>query len=151
LLAFRRTLVLALLAFFATTRQDSITMRTLPIDTNSLRMLATGGVQPVAIWVELADGSRRPDPNGRQESDDTGTPLWTVEALVPPMEEGDRAELISVRVAAHDQPKVTEFEPIKFHGLACRVGVNRRDGKLSQYWSANGVEGGKSRPAQAAS
>lgn len=113
-------------------------MRSLPIDTTSLRLLATGGVQPVAVWAELSDGSRRPVPDA-QDKDDRGTPLWNVEVLAPPAEEGDRAEILSVRVAAYDAPKVAEFQPVAFTGLVCRVGVNKRSGQLSQYWSAAGV------------
>lgn len=117
-------------------------MRTLPIDTTAIRLLATGGVQPVAVWAELSDGSRRPVPDA-QEKDAHGTPLWNVEAIAPPVEDGDRAEIVSVRVAAYDQPKVQEFAPIGFTGLVCRVGVNKRTGQLSQYWSATAVTAGK--------
>jgi hypothetical protein len=115
-------------------------MRTLPIDSNAIRMLATGEVQPVAVWAELTDGSRKPVP-GAQEKDPNGTPLWTVGALVPPAQEGDRAELISVRVATHDRPQVQEFAPVKFDGLVCRCSVNRRSGQLAQYWEAAKVAG----------
>lgn len=125
-------------------------MRELPIDANALRMLATGEVQPVQVWAELADGSRRPV-EGAQEKDPHGAPLWTVGALVPPAQEGDRAELISVRVASYDRPTVQEFSPIRFDGLRCRVSVNRRTGSLAQYWAAEQVAGeGKNRPAPAA-
>lgn len=128
-------------------------MRTLPIDVTALRLLATGGVQPVAVWAELSDGSRRPVPDA-QEKDEHGVALWTVEVIAPPAEEGDRAEILSVRVASADQPTVAEFEPIKFTGLVCRVGVNKRSGALSQYWSATGVSaksGSRPHPVPAAS
>ncbi|MBJ7452923.1 MAG: hypothetical protein JHC71_12700 [Blastococcus sp.] len=110
-------------------------MRTLPIDANAFRILATGEVTPVAVWAELTDGSRRPVP-GAQEKDEHGTPLWNVGAIAPPAQEGDRAELISVRIASHERPQVAEFAPVRFDQLVCRVGVNRRTGQLSQYWSA---------------
>ncbi|OLM08736.1 hypothetical protein Ae707Ps1_6249 [Pseudonocardia sp. Ae707_Ps1] len=45
---------------------------------------------PVAKWVELADGSRRPDPNGRQEVDEQGRGLWRVEVITPADESDDR-------------------------------------------------------------
>jgi hypothetical protein len=115
-------------------------MRTLPIDTTAIRMLSTGEVQAVAVWAELPDGSRRPVPGG-QEKDANGVPLWTVGALVPPAQEGDRAELINVRLAAWDRPTVQEFTPIRFDGLLCRVNVNRRTGQLAQYWEARGIAG----------
>jgi hypothetical protein len=114
-------------------------MRNLPIDTSALRMLATGEVSPVAVWAELSDGSRRPVPDA-QEKDDTGTPLWNVGAIVPPAE-GERAELVSVRIASYDRPHVQEFGPLRFDGLVCRVGVNRRTNALSQYWSARAIAG----------
>jgi hypothetical protein len=113
-------------------------MRTIPVDTTALRLLATGEVQPVQVWAELADGSRRPVPDA-QEKNDNGVPLWTVGVLAPPAEEGDRAELLQVRVASYDRPHVDEFSPIRFDGLQVRVGVNRRTGALSQYWAAAGV------------
>jgi hypothetical protein len=113
-------------------------MRALPVDTNAIRMLSTGEVQAVAVWAELSDGSRRPVP-GAQEKDAHGTPLWTVGALVPPAQEGDRAELIAVRMATHDRPTVQEFTPIRFDGLVCRCSVNRRTGQLAQYWEARGI------------
>jgi hypothetical protein len=94
------------------------------------------------VWAELADGSRRPVPD-RQEKDDNGVPLWTVEVLVPPVEDGDRAEIVAVRIASFDPPKVTELEPVSFDGLVVRVGVNKRTGHLSQYWSAERLALGK--------
>lgn len=118
-------------------------MRTLPIDTTAIRMLATGEVQAVAVWAELSDGSRRPVPDA-QEKDSQGTPLWTVGALVPPAQEGDRAELVSVRVASWERPTVAEFAPVKFEGLVCRCSVNKRSGQLAQYWEARAVAGAKS-------
>lgn len=114
-------------------------MRNLPIDVHALRLLATGEVSPVPVWAELSDGSRRPVPDV-QDKDESGTPLWNVGALVPPAE-GERAELVSVRIAAYDPPQVQEFAPVRFDGLVCRVGVNRRTNQLSQYWSARAVAG----------
>jgi hypothetical protein len=117
-------------------------MRSLPIDSSQIRLLATGGVQPVAVWAELADGSRRPVPDA-QEKDEHGVPLWTVEVLAPPVEDGDRAEIVTVRIASFDPPKVTELEPVSFDGLVVRVSVNRRTGTLSQWWSAERLALGK--------
>lgn len=115
-------------------------MRSLPIDTNALHMLATGEVTPVAVWAELSDGSRRPVPDA-QEKDQSGTPLWNVGAVVPPAQDGDRTELISVRIASHERPTVAAFSPVRFEGLICRVSVNRRTSQLGQYWSATRVAG----------
>jgi hypothetical protein len=113
-------------------------MRNLPIDSTALRMLATGGVQPVAVWAELSDGSRKAVPD-LQEKNEHGVPLWTVEAMVPAQTDRDRAEIISVRVASHDRPNVAEFAPVVFEGLVCSVSVNKRTGALGQYWGAERV------------
>jgi hypothetical protein len=123
--------------------QELTSMRTLPIDSNAIHMLATGEVQPVAVWAELSDGSRRPVPDA-QEKNDQNVPLWTVGALVPPAQEGDRAELISVRVASYERPQITGLTPVRFDGLVCRVNVNRKSGQLAQYWEAARIAGSKS-------
>jgi hypothetical protein len=119
-------------------------MRTLPVDTTALRLLATGSVQPVAVWAELSNGERRPVP-GKQETDDYGVPLWNVELIAPPAEEGERAELLSVRVAADEQPTVAEFEPVAVEGMTVRVSVNKRTGALGMYWAAADVKAVSSR------
>ncbi|OLM28236.1 hypothetical protein Ae717Ps2_6723c [Pseudonocardia sp. Ae717_Ps2] len=59
-------------------------MRSYPIDTDRVTLISTGTVTPVAKWVELSDGSRRPDPQGRQDTDEHGRGLWRVEALTRP-------------------------------------------------------------------
>lgn len=120
-------------------------MRNLPIDSTAMPMIATGGVQPVAVWAELSDGSRKMVPDA-QEKDETGVPLWTVEAMVPGQTDKDRAEVISVRIAAYDRPTVQQFGPVSFEGMVCACSVNRRTGALSQYWSALKVADG--RPAK---
>lgn len=125
-------------------------MRSLPIDTSAIRLLATGEVSPVAVWAELSDGSRRPVPDA-QEKDDAGTPLWNVGAILPPADESERAELLSVRVASWERPSVAEFAPVVFGGLVVRVSVNRRSGQLAQYWSAAQVMSGPVRSAERAS
>lgn len=124
-------------------------MRALPIDSNALTLLASGEVLPVQVWAELSDGSRRPVPDA-QEKDKTGTPLWTVGVMVPPAQDGDRAELISVRVASHDRPQVQALAPVRFDGLTCRCSVNRRSGSLAQYWEAQRVHGAGARAEKAA-
>lgn len=113
-------------------------IRNLPVDTSRLGLLATGHCNPVQEWVELSDGSRRPSGNQQREKREDGTlgaPLWTVDALVPGEE---RADLISVQVAAQDQPRVGQFQPLHLEGLTARVSVGR-DGKLRMYWSATAV------------
>lgn len=114
-------------------------MRTIAVDATAMRLLATGPAQPVPVWAELADGTRKIVPD-RQDKDADGVPLWTVELLAPPATERDRAEIIAVRVASHDEPRVREFEPVQVQGLTVACSVNRRTGALSQYWSAKGVQ-----------
>lgn len=119
-------------------------MRTYPIDANRVRLVSTGTVTPVAVWVELADGSRRPDPAGRQEVDDQGRALWRVEVIMPADEhdERDRTDVVEIMVAAKDRPDVGGFgEPLHFDGLVMSPGyVNKRTGQLTApRWAADGV------------
>ncbi len=82
-------------------------MRNYPVDAERAVMISTGAVSPVQVWVELSDGSRRPDPSGRQESSADGRPLWRVEVVTPAVEgdERDRTEVITVTVASHARPE----------------------------------------------
>lgn len=112
-------------------------MRSLPVDSNRIRMIGTGAVRPVTPWIDGPDGRRVP--GVVQETDDQGRPLWEVEVMAPGGPD-DRAEVISVRVPAPQAPVVAEFAPVAFHGLWARVGVNKTSGKATQYWSAEGVQ-----------
>ena len=82
-------------------------MRSYPIDTDRVTLISTGVVTPVAKWVELADGSRRPDPNGRQECDDAGRALWRVEVITPadPTDERDKTAVVEILIASNDRPE----------------------------------------------
>ena len=109
-------------------------IRTFPVDTDRLALLATGHVEPVHEWVER-DGRRQPaDEQSRDET--TGLLLWTVHALVM---SGDRPELVAVRLPARDTPEVDAQAPVRFERLECRVSVNRSTGALSGYWAAAGL------------
>lgn len=119
-------------------------MRTYPIDANRVRLVSTGTVTPVAVWVELSDGSRRPDPNGRQEVDEQGRAMWRVEVIIPgdDDDERDRTGVAEVTVASKDRPEVGGFgELLHFDGLMVSPGyVNKRTGQLTvPRWSADGV------------
>jgi hypothetical protein len=119
-------------------------MRSFPIDSNRVRLISTGNVSPVAAWVVLADGSRRPDPNGRQDLHTDGRPLWTVEVIVPAddADERDRTEVVPVTVASHERPDGGTFgDVLSFAGLTVQPGyVNRRTNQLTTpRWSADGV------------
>ncbi|MGE3795801.1 MAG: hypothetical protein AB7I38_18005 [Dehalococcoidia bacterium] len=112
-------------------------IRNVPVDASRLPLVAaTSEPIPVQVWAELTDGSRRPVPESQQK-DDAGRPLWTVETLFA--EPGQRAEVVSVQVASHDVPRVTQYAPVPFVGLAARVSKGR-DGSIRMYWSAEGVQ-----------
>lgn len=122
-------------------------IRNLPVATDRLQLVATGHVTPVQEWVELHDGRRTPSGNqARQKQDDgsLGLPLWEVAVLSP---ESDRPELVSVQVAANDEPKVAAYQPVQLDNLTVRVTVGR-DGKLRGYWSATGASPAKGQPHQ---
>jgi hypothetical protein len=130
---------LALRALLDMTRSDHHQtgrhdMRNLPIDSNALRMLATGGVQAAPKWVEV--NGQRSMAEGQQDTDDNGVPLWNVEAMVPAQSDRDRAEIVSVRIASYERPTVAELAPVAFEGLVCSVSVNKRTGAMGQYWGA---------------
>lgn len=121
-----------------------MTLRDIPVDQSRTRLIsAVATASPVAEWVELHDGSRRPSGNQSREKREDGTPgalLWTVDCLVAG---GDRGALVSVQITSDDEPKVQELAPVTFRDLAVRCVVGRSDQKLRQYWSASGVDGGK--------
>lgn len=125
-------------------------MRSYPIDTDRVRLISTGTVSPVAKWVELADGSRRPDPQGRQDADEQGRPLWRVEVITPADEgdDRDRTAVAEITVASHEQPNVGAFgDLLAFEGLTVTPGyLNKKSGQLTQpRWSADGIRGGAGR------
>jgi hypothetical protein len=124
-------------------------IRTLPVDPTRMQLVAaTSSAVPVPEWAELADGSRRPSGNqarAKNEDGSLGAPLWIVDCLAAGEE---RAEVIGVQIATHDQPQVQQFAPIQLDGLVVRVSVGK-DGKPRQYWSADGVNGGRRPEAKA--
>lgn len=120
-------------------------MRSYPLDSDRIRLLSTGNVSPMQAWVVLADGSRRPDPTGRQALDEiTGAPQWSVEVIAPADVDDprDKTEVVAVTVSSHDRPEVGEFgTPVVFAGLMLTPGyVNRKTGQLSApRWTASGT------------
>ena len=97
-------------------------MRNYPVDGSRLRLMSTGNLTAVQAWVELADKSRKPDPNGRQDEDEQGRPLWVVEAITPadPDDPRDKTGVIEIRVASHDRPDVGQFgQLLDCAGLPC--------------------------------
>lgn len=133
-------------------------MRAYPIDTHRTNLLSTSIVSPVTAWIELSDGKRRPDPNGRQETDESGRGLWRVEVVIPadPLDDRDKTNTVEVLVASHDRPEPGPFgTPVRFEGLVMMPGyVKRATGELTApRWSAEGVQsgngGGRGKPAPA--
>lgn len=131
-------------------------MRTYPIDSNRVRLISMGNVSPLPAWVVLSDGSRRPDPNGRQDQHADGRALWSVEMIAPADtdDDRDRTEVVQVTVASNDRPDAGSFgETLSFTGLSVQPGyVNRRTGALTTpRWTADAVAPARNgaRPAPA--
>jgi hypothetical protein len=119
-------------------------MRSYPIDTDRVTLISTGVVTPVAKWVELADGSRRPDPNGRQECDDAGRALWRVEVITPadPADERDKTAVVEILIASNDRPEPgTLGTRLTFDGLVMTPGyVKKGTSQITPArWSADGI------------
>ncbi len=114
-------------------------IRTLPVDTNRLQLIAASAPIASPEWVELSDGSRRP--SGNQSKDDDGRLVWIVDCLASG---GDRAEVIGVQVVG-DEPQVEPLQPVRFEGLEVRV-AKTKAGVLAGYWSASAVMPSRNRP-----
>lgn len=115
-------------------------IRMIPIDGTRLDTTATGTVSPVPVFVEMPDGSRRPDPNGTQATTDEGVLLWTVDALVYEItRDGENSEVIGVQVPAPQRPVVGRLQPIAFHGLTLRSSVHKASNQMRQYWQADAI------------
>lgn len=120
-------------------------MRTVPIDPNRVRMISTGTVTAVPAWVELADGSRRPDPSGRQDVDEQNRPLWRVEVVMPADDgdDRDRTGVVEVTIAAKDQPDPGSFgDVLVFEHLTMSMPyLAKRTNTMSQpRFTAEGIE-----------
>jgi hypothetical protein len=119
-------------------------MRTFPIDADRVRLISTGTCAPVTKWIELSDGSRRPDPTGRQDEDEHGRKLWRVEVITPADEddERDKTTVVEVLIASKDKPDAGSFgDLLTFADLTMSPGyVNKKTGQLSApRWSASGI------------
>lgn len=108
-------------------------IRSLPVDTTRLNLVASCAPVPKAEWAQLSDGSRRP--SGNQAKDEDGYPLWIVDCLAIGLE---RPEVIAVEVAG-DQPEVQVMQPVAFEGLVVQLNVSKKTGGLGTYWSADRV------------
>lgn len=119
-------------------------MRNLPIDASKFQLIATGKVIPKPAYVEMADGSRRKDPNGRQETDPaTGLPVWTVDCISGAEDDDDRrVETVGVTVTSPNKPVVQKFAPVQFEGLTANGYVQNGSRFVSYSFRATGVVGG---------
>lgn len=125
-------------------------MRSYPIDTDRVTLISTGVVSPVAKWIETSDGARRPDPNGRQDTDDAGRALWRVEVITPadPADERDKTAVVEILIASNDRPEVGQLgTPLAFTGLVVSPGYVKKGTSTitPARWSAEGIR----RPAAA--
>lgn len=134
-------------------------MRAIPVDADRVRLISTGNVTPIPVWVELSDGSRRPDPNGRQEVDEQGRGGYRVEVIMPAdvEDERDKTGIAEITIYSKDAPDVGQFgDELRFEGLTCSLGyVAKKTGQLTApRWTADGVRkqshGKQHQPAQAA-
>lgn len=119
-------------------------MRNLPIDASKFELIATGKVIAKPQYVELADGSRRKDPNGRQATDpETGLPMWTVDCIAGSEDDDDRrVETVGVTVLSQTKPEVRKFAPVQFIGLTANGYVQNGSRFVSYSFRAEGVAGG---------
>lgn len=106
-------------------------MRNLPIDSGRVTMLYAGSLMPKPYYD--ADRNRV---EGRQATDDAGTPLWVVDCLVPG-DDGQRAETVGVTVPCSYQPTLHQLAPVQFEGLTAKVYV--RDNRAQTSLSAAGI------------
>lgn len=113
-------------------------MRAIPVDTNKVQLIGTGKAAARAEYVELSDGSRRR--SGEQAKDDNGVPMWTIDVLVDD-EDADRAEIASVKVASHDEPRTEKWKPVRFVGLVAVPYVAQGTNRVALSFRADGIEG----------
>lgn len=117
-------------------------MANLPIDASSITLVATGKVRPVAVYAEMADGSRKRVP-GEQEKSDMGVPLWAVDVQLDD-EEATRTEAVAVKVASAEQPEPPKWRPVQFYGLTCKPYVPRGSSQVALSMRAEGIDTGQS-------
>jgi hypothetical protein len=94
---------------------EQTTMRRIPIDSSKVRFISTGKAAARAQYAELADGSRRRVPDSH-DTDDQGRPLWVIDCLIDG-DDGDRAQIASVKVASFDVPEFRLGDEVRFSGL----------------------------------
>jgi hypothetical protein len=118
-----------------------IKVANLPIDGAKITLIATGKVRPVAVYAEMPDGSNRRVP-GAQEQTDNGIPIWAVDVQLDD-DDANRAEAISVKVPAADEPTVAKWKPVTFTGLVCKPYIPSGGRQVALSMRADGIAGPK--------
>lgn len=107
-------------------------MRNIPVDSGRVTMLYAGSMMPKPLY-----DSDRQRVEGRQATDDAGTPLWVIDCLVPGDDDGQRAETVGVTVPSRVHPTLHQLAPVRFEGLTAKIYV--RDGRAQTSLSAAGI------------
>lgn len=123
-------------------------MATLPIEGSKITLIATGKVRPVAVYAELADGSKRRVPDA-QEKNDAGVPLWAIDVQLDD-DEATRTEAISVKVPSTEEPRPQKWAPITFTGLTCKPYIPNGSRQIALSMRAEGIATGRASKPPAA-
>jgi hypothetical protein len=111
-------------------------MRQIPVDTTQVKFIGTGkGVARAKYSDEDAQGNRKRIKD-QFETDEHGRTIYVVDCLVMD-DDADRAEIASVKVAAHAQPTVTFGQEVEFAGLVAVPYV--QNGRVQMSFRANGI------------
>lgn len=108
------------------------------VDSSKQPMIATGVVDEVPVWVERADGSRRPTDDQARDPD-TGMPLWTVEVMYQQTSYNRLSSVTAmVTVPVLERPEPTMLTRVAFEGLRVEVRLTRAK-TLVEQWAADGL------------
>jgi hypothetical protein len=103
-------------------------MNTLPIDQNSITTIVAG------------EAYASKDQSGEQALSKDGKPLWFVPVLLT--NSTSRPEMVRVKIASPQQPKVIPGQPIKFVKLL--VIIWELNGRRGVSYKADGIENPRS-------
>ncbi len=129
-------------------------MRSIPVDSTRVNLIASGKCAPKMQYAELVDGQRRA--TGQQAAhEDTGMPLWVIDCFNDD-DDARRAEVVSVTVPSFDEPVTEKWRPVRFVGLVGTVYVDRSSGRAQVSMRAESIESsasssGRPSPVAAAS
>jgi hypothetical protein len=113
-------------------------MASYAVDSRRQEMTATGIVEAVHDWEEIAEGRRRPSEHQARD-ENTGMPLWAVEVLYTQTSYGRESSLTAkVTVGAPEKPVPARLAPVEFAGLRVEIRLNKAGGFV-EYWSAEAL------------